>query len=298
MTNKCKSFGKVLSLAGATCILAATLVSGSSALAIIAPNNQWKFNETAAGAVAVDSIGGINGTAFGEPVPQPSTDVAYTSPSNPGSMQFDNQNYYEVANTVSADFTICAWIKTLSTGGNVHWTGANFIEAEAGGFAYDYGFGIDYQGKLMFGNGGVFESWESDQSVAGVAVVADNTWHEVCASRNNTTGEVILYVDGALDASGFTGVGLLTANPVARIASGTDGATKYVGLIDDLRLYTQVLSLGDISAKNTDLDDVADTSGGLANTGNDSLALMALGCSLLVSGVVVIALARTRRSNP
>ena len=295
MTNKLQVIHKVLSLAGATCILAATLVSGSSALAIIAPNNQWKFNETAAGAVAVDSIGGINGTAFGETYPQPSTDVAYTSPSNPGSMQFDNQNYYEVANTVSADFTICAWIKTLSTGGNVHWTGANFIEAEAGGFAYDYGFGIDYQGKLMFGNGGVFESWESDQSVAGVAVVADNTWHEVCASRNNTTGEVILYVDGALDASGFTGVGLLTANPVARIASGTDGATKYVGLIDDLRIYTQVLSLEDISAENIDLDDVADTSGGLANTGKDNSGLLAVGGLLVLLGSGSMIYSRVKR---
>ena len=295
MTNKLQVIHKVLSLAGATCILAATLVSGSSALAIIAPNNQWKFNETTAGAVAVDSVGGMNGTAFGEPAPQPSTDVAYNSPSNPGSMQFDNQNYYEIANTVSADFTICAWIKTLSTGGNVHWTGANFIESEAGGPAFDYGFGIDYQGKLMFGNGGVLNGGLEDATVTGTAVVADNIWHEVCASRNNTTGEVILYVDGALDASGFTGVGLLTANPVARIASGTDGATKYVGLIDDLRIYTQVLSLEDISAENIDLDDISQTGGGLANTGTDNSGLLALVGLLVLLGSGSMIYSRVKR---
>ena len=294
MASKLKTLGRISALAGIALIFA---VSTTGAMAASTPTNQWKFNEAVAGAAAVDSVGSNSGTAFGNPAPQPSTEVAYTSPSNPGSMQFDGQNYFEVTNTLSADFTICAWIKTLSTGGDWHWIGANIIEAEVGGYGLDYGFGIDNEGKLMFGNGGEMNGGGNDNNVKGMTVVADNTWHEVCVTRNNTTGEIILFVDGNQDASGFTGVGLLTANPVARIASGTDGAVPFVGLIDDLRLYTQILPGTEI-ASNFETDEVIYQSGvGLANTGSDSWALLALGGSLLLAGAGAIAFDRFKRAT-
>ena len=289
MASKLKTLGRISALVGIALIFA---VSTTGAMAASVATNQWKFDEATAGAAAVDSVGSNSGTAFGNPAPQPSTEVAYTSPANPGSMQFDGQNYFEVTNTLSADFTICAWIKTLSTGGDWHWIGANIIEAEVGGYGLDYGFGIDNEGKLMFGNGGEMNGGGNDNNVKGMTVVADNTWHEVCVTRNNTTGEIILFVDGNQDASGFTGVGLLTANPVARIASGTDGAVPFVGLIDDLRLYTQILPGTEI-ASNFETDEVIYQSGvGLANTGSDSWALLALGGSLLLAGAGAIAFAR------
>ena len=294
MASKLKTLGRISALVGIALIFA---VSTTGAMAASVATNQWKFDEATAGAAAVDSVGSNSGTAFGNPAPQPSTEVAYTSPANPGSMQFDGQNYFEVTNTLSADFTICAWIKTLSTGGDWHWIGANIIEAEVGGYGLDYGFGIDNEGKLMFGNGGEMNGGGNDNNVKGMTVVADNTWHEVCVTRNNTTGEIILFVDGNQDASGFTGVGLLTANPVARIASGTDGAVPFVGLIDDLRLYTQILPGTEI-ASNFETDEVIYQSGvGLANTGNDSRALLALGGSLLLAGAGAIAFARFKRAT-
>ena len=294
MASKLKTLGRISALVGIALIFA---VSTTGAMATSVATNQWKFDEATAGAAAVDSVGSNSGTAFGNPAPQPSTEVAYTSPANPGSMQFDGQNYFEVTNTLSADFTICAWIKTLSTGGDWHWIGANIIEAEVGGYGLDYGFGIDNEGKLMFGNGGEMNGGGNDNNVKGMTVVADNTWHEVCVTRNNATGEIILFVDGNQDASGFTGVGLLTANPVARIASGTDGAVPFVGLIDDLRLYTQILPGTEI-ASNFETDEVIYQSGvGLANTGNDSRALLALGGSLLLAGAGAIAFARFKRAT-
>ena len=294
MASKLKTLGRISALVGIALIFA---VSTTGAMAASVATNQWKFDEATAGAAAVDSVGSNSGTAFGNPAPQPSTEVAYTSPANPGSMQFDGQNYFEVTNTLSADFTICAWIKTLSTGGDWHWIGANIIEAEVGGYGLDYGFGIDNEGKLMFGNGGEMNGGGNDNNVKGMTVVADNTWHEVCVTRNNATGEIILFVDGNQDASGFTGVGLLTANPVARIASGTDGAVPFVGLIDDLRLYTQILPGTEI-ASNFETDEVIYQSGvGLANTGSDSWALLALGGSLLLAGAGAIAFARFKRAT-
>ena len=291
--KKIESLGKLALLAGVGMFLAA---SASSAFAATAPSNQWKFNEATAGASAVDSVGSNSGTAFGNPSPQPSTDVAYTSPANSGSMQFDGQNYYEIANPLSADFTICAWIKTLSRGGDQHWVGANIIEAETGGFALDYGFGINNEGKLMFGNGGVLNGWEADANTMGNTVVADDTWHEVCVTRNNATGENILYVDGNQDALGFTGVGLVNTNLLARIASGTDGAAPYVGLIDDLRLFQTVVPAEEI-AKRFAVDEVIyqnDVS--LANTGRDVSSLFASAGALILLGAGSMVFARTRKN--
>lgn len=272
-------------------------ISATSALAATAPSNQWKFDEPTAGSAAQDFIGGINGNANGNSsYPQPSADVAYSTPANSGSMQFDGQNYYEVANTLSADFTICAWIKTASTGGDWHFTSANIFESESGGFDYDYGFGINNEGKLLFGNGGVMNGGEVDANVVGTTVVADNTWHEVCVTRNNTTGEDILFVDGRQDASGFTGTGLLTSNTLARIASGTDGAAPFVGLIDDLRLYQSVVPAEEIAARFPVDEEVYQTGVALANTGRDNILLLGTAGFLLALGAGSVAYSRSRKN--
>lgn len=293
MANKFNKFGKLSLIAGIALIFAA---SATGALATTAPSNQWKFDESTAGAAAVDSVGSNSGTAFGNLAPQPSTEVAYTSPDNTGSMQFDGENYYEISNPLSADFTICAWIKTLSTGGDEHFVGANIIEAELGGFALDYGFGINNEGKLMFGNGGVLNGGEEDANTMGNTVVADNVWHEVCVTRNNTTGKNILFVDGNQDASGFTGVGLVGTNPVARIASGTDGAAPFVGLIDDLRLYQSVVPASEIAARFPNNEVIYQNNVSLANTGRDSSILFASAGALILLGSGSVVYARTRKN--
>lgn len=282
MPNTFRALGKVTTFAGVAIILAA---SAGSAAAAIAPTNQWKFDEQAAGTNAQDSIGDLTGTPVGDPAPQPSEVVAYSSPSNLGSMEFDGNNYFEIENTLAGDFSICAWIKTSSIGGDQHFVGANIIESETGGFALDYGFGINDQGKLMFGNGGILNGEETDLNVMGNTVVADNEWHEVCVTRNNTTGENKLFVDNHLDATGVTGVGLVTSNEVARIASGTDGAAPFVGLIDDLRLYQEVIPAESIDPRVRSL----------ANTGSNDLALGAFGGLLIVLGAAFSSISRAKK---
>jgi hypothetical protein len=269
-------------------------VSATSAVAASAPSNEWKFDEATAGD-APDLLGGNNAIANGNPVPQPSNDVPYTSPANPDSVLFNGQNFFDLNNPVSADFTICAWIKTLSTGGEQHFTGANIIESEAGGFAYDWGFGINSGGKLMFGNGGSLNGNDVDANVMGSTVVADNNWHDVCVTRNNTTGEDILFVDGRQDASGFTGTALVTQNPLAHIGSGSDGATPFVGNMDDLRIYQQVLSPEEIASNSPTEETAYQNNVFLANTGAENGLLMLVGSLMLLLGAGSMTVARITR---
>lgn len=298
--SRIKTIRKVLALATAGLITAAFPLSAQAAYVEV---SHWKFDEQTAGAAAQDSVGGINANANGNPYPTPSTDVPYTSPANPGSMYFDGQNYYEAANNLSADFSICAWIKTTSTGGDWHFTAANIVDAETGGFALDYGFGINSQGKLIFGNGGnIIGQGDADANVVGVKVVNDNAWHHVCVSRNNTTGENILYVDGAQDATGITGVGLVNSNPLIRIAGGFDGNAPFVGNIDDLRLFSNIVTPAEVASifnppveqeeevveepvvvEDGEVTALA-SSGSLAATGTTSWPIFAAGATLVAVG--------------
>ena len=118
-----------------------------------------------------------------------------------------------------------------------------------------------------------------------------------CVTRNNTTGENILFVDGNQDASGFTGVGLVNTNPLARIASGTDGAAPFVGLIDDLRLYQSVVPADEISARFAVDEVIYQNNVSLANTGRDVSILFASAGALILLGAGSMVFARTRKNS-
>lgn len=204
--------------------------------AVINPVGYWKLDESASSDDAVDEIG-IN-TGFQSGTPAATTTVPTVNFIDTGSRVFDGNNYFTINRPVQDDFTICAWIKTSSSGGgSSHWTSAPIMDSEWGGLANDFGFGIGNGGKLMYGNGGSF-----DYQVNGNTVINDNVWHNVCVTRNNTSGAVKLYVDAQLDGSGTTSTGSLNINPYARIGYGYDGAAHYVGLIDDVRAYNTDLS--------------------------------------------------------
>ncbi len=228
---------------------------------------RWTFDGVATGQNAPDSVGSNHATPGSEDVlpPAPSGDVPPVSYTNTASMQFDGSNYFTINNPVSKNFTICAWIKTTSSGGGTqHWTSAPIMDSEVGGVAYDFGFGVGNGGKLMFGNGGVYPEdnpstvsayW--DEQVNGATTVNDNMWHNVCVTRNGDTGENILYVDAQVDGSGTSGIGTQTENAYARIGWGYDGAELYQGLIDDVRVYNGVLTqaqLANLTAGSNDPD--------------------------------------------
>ena len=227
---------------------------------------RWKFDETVAGSVAVDSVGSNDAIPTDDPIP--STTVAPVTFENPRSASFDGSNYFTINRPASTNFTICAWVKTASTGGGTeHWTSAPIMDSETGGVDYDFGFGIGNGGRLMFGNGGddVDYGYLYDAQVNGTTQINDNAWHNVCVTRNNTSGMVKLYVDAQLDGSGVTGVGPLTSNPNARIGYGYDGAALFEGLIDDVRVYDTDLTPEQLQSLTDGADNPFDDNDGVSD---------------------------------
>lgn len=210
----------------------------------------WKFDEAAGGTCvggkdACDASGNANHGTYGG-APSASTTVPSVHFSDSRSLSFNGTNtYVTVTRPVADDFTICAWIKTATAGNTTnHWETAPIFDAEVPGVTSDFGFGIDSNGHLAYGNGGLY-----DATVNGAISVITNTWRHACVTRAWATREVKLYVDGALDTTGSTHSARLNASTNARIGYGLDGtAAKYFnGLIDDVRVYQRVLSAGNIS---------------------------------------------------
>ena len=251
-STKSKSHGALKSALSLVLLSSTSLLIAGTAQAVSVEVSSYSFEDLSTSLVATDSISANNGVGLGEVAPVASSDVPFTHSSNKASAEFNGYNAFELNNNIGGDFSICAWIKTSSLGGGQHWTSAPIVDSESGGAALDFGFGVNQDGKLVFGNGGLDSNANlGDSQIDGNTVVSDSTWHHVCVTRNNTQGEVNLFVDGVLDITGVTGIGLLVNNPKLKVGNGSDGNQPFVGFIDELRLFTTVLSADEVKAIST-----------------------------------------------
>jgi hypothetical protein len=143
------------------------------------------------------------------------------------------------------NFTIQTWIKTSQVGHSaVHYTTMFIMASECGGGANDWGFGVNNSGKLAFGAG------RTETTIATPESVNTDTWVNVAASRNMSTGAIRLYINGVLKNSGNGSSGnSLTCSQDNKtwIGNGQDGtAYSFGGSIGSVLAYTKVLSDADI----------------------------------------------------
>ncbi len=215
-----------------------------SALAADHLVGHWKFDEVSGGTTAADASGVGNTATINADTTLASTDVPVAIDfSDPYSTNLDGAHYFTIDRPVQENFTLCTWAKTGTVGiGDDHWVLALFLDAEVPTLANDFGFGINTSGYLAYGNGGAY-----DMTITGTTVIADNAWHHNCVTRNQTTGEVVLYVDGVVDGPGTTDTATLDGTPQGVFGSGTDGGTTFATYLDDFRVYDTVLSADDIA---------------------------------------------------
>jgi len=128
---------------------------------------------------------------------------------------------------VSGNFTIECWLKCTagSNNGTVNaqangdgWiTGNIFIDRDlyGNGDIGDYGLAIGTgtgvpagQRVVAFG----IDRLGTGITIRGTTNVANNLWHHIAVTRNSTTGEVRMYINGNLDASGIGPAGNINYN--------------------------------------------------------------------------------------
>jgi hypothetical protein len=108
---------------------------------------------------------------------------------------------------VGGDFTIEFWLKTTATGGTCApgasgdgWiTGRTIIDRDVygGGDHGDYGIALA-SGRICFG----VAQGASGRTIYGSTNVANGQWRHIAVTRNASSGQMQIFVDGQPDASG------------------------------------------------------------------------------------------------
>jgi hypothetical protein len=201
----------------------------------------WKLDETE-GDIAFDSAGGNFGTLSGNPIWQPDSGQVI------GALQFDGLDDYistdKVLNPKFAEFSVFAWIKGGSPGQVIISQKNSF-----GGVGATW-LGIDpVNGCLMTGlvsppiGRFIAEPLESN------FIITDDIWHQVGFVWDGSYRT--LYVDGievAKDTNPITSLNNSDGGLYIGADKNLDEGTFFSGLIDDVRIYNEVLNAEEIAA--------------------------------------------------
>ena len=127
---------------------------------------------------------------------------------------------------IQDDITLSTWFKTTSNAGSIgDWkSGRGLLDASWNSLG-DFGLTMG-QGKLMFGTGR-----SPNVTITSPGTYNDGNWHNVMATRTKATGELKMYVDGILVASG-------TGNTVSLNSPGN----VYIGCYQNQRLFEGSMS--------------------------------------------------------
>jgi hypothetical protein len=222
----------------------ADMVTGTTGLL-----SQWRLGE-ASPASAMDDISPTNnnGTYFNAPT----TGVAgaITGDSDTA-VQFDGViDYAQAARQISTNFSIEFWFKSTQTFsgsdfGQPHcsqwWQGAGMVDADTSGAAND--FGVSFcDGKVIAGTG------TPELSVASSGTYNNGAWHHVVFTRTQSTGAMILYVDGASVGTTTGTTAALTSTANITLGRMNPGGQPFAGTLDEVAVYTTVLSPATIAA--------------------------------------------------
>jgi hypothetical protein len=218
-------------------VLALLMVNTASADLVA----HWPFDD-GSGTTAVDVTGnGNDGTLEGDP--------QWVVGKIGGGLEFDGDDYVdcgnqEILNFGTNDWTITAWIKTTQTDrGTIFANGSD----NSGGIRFTLATHEANDDRITL----TMDDDSTKRQALGATVVIDGEWYHVAGKREGTTASV--YVNGVLDGSievpaGYDFSGSSQAHAyIGAIDGAADSAVValekfYVGIIDDVRVYSKTLT--------------------------------------------------------
>jgi hypothetical protein len=195
----------------------------------------WPLDATS-GIVAVDATGnGNTGAVHGA-----SWNV---NGETNGCLNFNGiNNYVQIANTISNDFSIVFWVKTAQIFGTGQWwQGAGLVDGNFSGVGNDFGTALS-GGKFAFGVG------NPDTTIRSATSINDGVWHQCVATRVQSTGVISLYVDGTLQATGTGNTNTVNASSFVTFGRIASGGGYFNGSLDEIEIFNRALGNNEVSA--------------------------------------------------
>ena len=201
-------------------------------------------------------LGGVNSTT--DPAAGPRAVQFHDGDGNSAGYVGWNPTPAGLLTALSGSFSISCWIKTTQTGAGgwdqaPAYYGAGIVSADNGGQANDVIPLAVTGSKIGFNTGSDVE----DVTLNSVASVNDGNYHHIVVTRNQQTGQKVIYIDGVLDSFSSG-----TTNPlndpqkltIGALADASDSNANdfnyyngYDGELDDLQIYSGVLSAGEVA---------------------------------------------------
>jgi len=177
-----------------------------------------------------DAAPGRDGTVDAARAPESSTCAGYA-------LQLDGiDDYTLISRMVQDDFTLEAWIKTTtSLPGTWWWEGISLLYADQIDNTNDFGSSI-LNDKLAFGIG------NPNTVIVGTTVITTGKWVHIAATRQRSTGEIQLFVNGTREAFQVvpTQLNSLTSQPLLTFGATTLDRHFFKGQVDEIRVFNIV----------------------------------------------------------
>ncbi len=172
---------------------------------------------------------------------------------------------------LAGDFSVSVWVKTtqsFGSSGDVAFNGAGILAADVGGLGYDLIPLALTEGEVAFNTGGGF----TDHTVNSSQMVNDGDYHHIVVTRNQSTGEKRIYIDGSLEVSGFDDADALDEPVLLTLGALMDASESnpafagpyngYEGLLDDLQIYSTALTPAQVDYLYDNPGEIVSGSGG------------------------------------
>lgn len=178
-------------------------------------------------------------------------------------------DYVDIATnfTPLTDVSTAAWVKFSSVsaaGGDVINIGNSVV------------LRVDVPG---LGTGASFYDGTTNYSLDSGIFLADDQWHHVAYTIDDSTNRQVLYIDGVVVAEGNINATIVTPQTNTRIGghvSGVIPSRDFNGLIDDARVYKRALSIEEIASLATDQAAVSGSLSITVNPVNDATQVLNL----------------------
>jgi len=214
---------------------------------------EWRMDESAwngTGGEVEDQTGnGRDGTAQNGAQTDDATPALTGDPGTCGYGTFDGGNDHVnvagLSGILNDTASLTFWIRTTQTGNDTGWQAPGVTGVEQAGGADDIFWGwIDGSGRIGISVGNDFDNEQKSSSA-----INDGNWHHVALTRDASSGETKVYIDGSLESTGNTPTGTIgnTFASLGRIED-TGGSPEYLdGDLDEVRVYDDVLTDSDVS---------------------------------------------------